>query len=463
MLRQCPQFKRLLLWLTFCAIIVGLITLLILYRTPKLLEHKIRQTHVMDESKVALDVDSHQPTTRINSASFSKNPKSSQHHSQIKESEQNESKSKTIKSDITNSVNPVESQRPIATAVSIGSQRENLNPAEDDIHTKTHKVDETKESLNDTHASKTQKNLTSTQNDSKIYTKLNEGNEPPSSSKSIKNIDLNIKRIDTRVALKDFEFNCPRVVLYSIFRDKFPICVYTMGKDKYVSGAFLTGGYWEKQYVTAVMKELMNHPKWGFLDIGANIGTYTIPALKLGSKVIAIEAMQGNVDRISKAVQLNNLHENLTLLQNAVYDVHTELTFKPDKGNVGGTHVVGITKRNEHINETVKTIFLDETLQFIDFKEAIMKIDIEGSETNAFRKAKELLDKVKIVKIYMEFNIIRKSMDVVDFLEVMLHRGYSIYNARYPTEPLPFQKVQDYLLWSSNIIDIICKHKGFTD
>ncbi|CAH1799512.1 unnamed protein product [Owenia fusiformis] len=290
--------------------------------------------------------------------------------------------------------------------------------------------------------------------------KINTDNDPNnkdaihSNSRKTK-IESPVTRVDTTAKVDDLQFECHAVKLKGIFDSPFPLCTYTAEEDKWVSGEFLKNSYWERSIVKAIMNQLSDNPDWGFVDVGANIGTYTIPALKLGAKVIAIEAMQGNVDRISRSVQLNDLHENLTLLHNAVYDVHTEFTFRLDSANVGGTSVVKLKTKEgrgqtKHANETVFSVFLDEIHPFVDFKEAIMKIDIEGSELHAFEKAGDLLDKVRFNEIYMEWMLIKTSNGSGEFVESMLQRGYSVYDVNKPYKKLTLTELQNYtkdIIW----------------
>ncbi|CAH1794630.1 unnamed protein product, partial [Owenia fusiformis] len=132
-------------------------------------------------------------------------------------------------------------------------------------------------------------------------------------------INQNMNKIDTKIPIDDADFICKNVELKDIFKEPFPLCLHSAQRDKYVSGAFLENGYWERSSVNKILKTLEQHPSWGFVDVGANIGTYTIPILKLGRKVVAIEALKRNIIRITRSAQLSDLHDNLTLLHNAVY------------------------------------------------------------------------------------------------------------------------------------------------
>ena len=69
--------------------------------------------------------------------------------------------------------------------------------------------------------------------------------------------------------------------------------------------------------------------------------------------------------------------------------------------NQGGTIVVPITRKSE--NDTLMTIVLIDLLEAITFKEALMKIDIEGYEHRALVEGTRFLAKILIPYIIMEW------------------------------------------------------------
>ncbi|CAH1800860.1 unnamed protein product [Owenia fusiformis] len=291
------------------------------------------------------------------------------------------------------------------------------------------------------------KRLSVNRNNEEIHNPTGENNGQ-NRNKHVSKIDnehAHANLVDTvnSVVKIDTTFQCQNVSLNTFFKRPFPICTYRNKEDRVVSGYFSgkhgPAAYWEKRIVTRVMSELKKHPTWGFFDVGAHIGVYTIPALKLGTQVVAIEALTRNIDRLTRSVQLNNIHENLTLLHNAVYDVHTQFTFKPESRNVAGTSVVKLnTPDGAHqlklVNEKVTSITFDDTLQFVNFKEAIMKIDIEGSEAFAFKKADKLLNTITFKEIYMEWgHTVKVDEEAGQLVQRKFKRGYSVYEPRKPT------------------------------
>lgn len=65
----------------------------------------------------------------------------------------------------------------------------------------------------------------------------------------------------------------------------FPICTFSAMEDRWVSATFLGNEYWEKTSVRKIVDTLYQldrtHPIF-FIDIGANIGTYSLAAAHAG-------------------------------------------------------------------------------------------------------------------------------------------------------------------------------------
>ncbi|CAF1254687.1 unnamed protein product [Adineta steineri] len=145
------------------------------------------------------------------------------------------------------------------------------------------------------------------------------------------------------------------------------------------------------------------------IDIGANIGTYTMFAAALGRFVIAIECFEPNYVRVAKAIQIENLYNKVILIGNAVYSkAGQHLTLTSDPGNIGSQGVKGVASKNQSLQDpyVVTTIRLDDILPIIKqtgFRSFVMKLDIEGSEYYVFESGKQIFDSVDIPIIVLEW------------------------------------------------------------
>jgi len=121
---------------------------------------------------------------------------------------------------------------------------------------------------------------------------------------------------------------------------EYPVCVYTSAEDIYISKAFSDGGYWEEQYVRWIMKVMEADPRFVFVDLGANIGAYTLAVAHLKRHVIAVEPNLRTVQLLAQSVYLGGVSGYVTLLNNAVSDGHTTLRMGQHLTNRGGAYLL---------------------------------------------------------------------------------------------------------------------------
>ena len=147
------------------------------------------------------------------------------------------------------------------------------------------------------------------------------------------------------------------------------------------------------------------HPGDIFIDLGGNIGQFTLVAARLvGDKghVYSFEPWPENFRALIKNIQLNQFG-NVTAEKMAVADQDGSVSLHLDhaeknKGMV--THYA----MNYHSTEFVPTISLDKYFSNKDLSSLkMMKIDIEGGEFLALKGMKAILEKYKPL-LLMEIN-----------------------------------------------------------
>jgi FkbM family methyltransferase len=185
------------------------------------------------------------------------------------------------------------------------------------------------------------------------------------------------------------------------------------------------------------------------IDIGANIGTYTMYSSSIGRKTISIECYQPNIDRIVRAIQIENTSKYVTLIENAIYNQSGEyLELSKDNSNVGGQALITnqtmeylslnsnpfrgyLTKKQNFylifFCLVVTTRFDDLYPIFIKNKIsiAIMKIDIQLSEIFLCQSGYKIFDSINIVLVQMEWSDIKLKKDYADFIiDFFTERNY---------------------------------------
>ena len=180
-----------------------------------------------------------------------------------------------------------------------------------------------------------------------------------------------------------------------------PICVHDIQKDVYISKDIVNTGMWHPQAMHLIRNILLSNKGMGFIDIGSNIGFFSLIASRMGHKVVAVEPFIDNIILFQRSVKLNNLENRIVLVQNAISNERKSASLRKTEDNQGRTFVVPITRYSE--NDRLTTIVLDDLLEAITFKEALMKMDIEGYEHRAIVEGTRFLAKIRIPYIIMEW------------------------------------------------------------
>jgi len=223
-------------------------------------------------------------------------------------------------------------------------------------------------------------------------------------------------------------------------------------RDKEANG--LHQGFCEPEE-TKFIKNIVQ-PDWVCIDIGANIGYFTILLARKCKFVYAFEPESHNFELLAKNVEsLNNLGEKTELLMQAVSDSFgTKTLYLCDIDN--GMHRLYKSKWCNGGNVNVLTGDLDSfTLPRIN----LIKMDIEGAEYGALKGMVELLkeDKPLIIMEFHPLSIIEYGVDprkVYDFIKKL---GYTIRLIPNITQPLTYEEL--YVLTSdpSGGRNILCQ------
>ncbi|KAK3576467.1 hypothetical protein CHS0354_028515 [Potamilus streckersoni] len=194
----------------------------------------------------------------------------------------------------------------------------------------------------------------------------------------------------------------------------FTICVFSVQKDIYVSGSLLQTGIWDLKQTQLIQRALNEFPEATFIDVGANIGYFSLLARAMGRTVIAIEPTDANFLRLQEGVVRNKFSDNILMLKYAISDERTTVVMGEDEHNQGGIAVAREISGPANISMSVEAITLDDLVNLILTKEIIIKMDIEGYECKALYSSMELLEKFKVRYIFMEWLIMPQNQDKKD-------------------------------------------------
>lgn len=152
-------------------------------------------------------------------------------------------------------------------------------------------------------------------------------------------------------------------------------------------------------YIASLFCDLHENPC--VIDIGANIGTFTVPiAQKLLGKghVLSFEPQQTTFYQLCGNLVLNRL-DNVTAHETALSDTDNLVKFShidyENNRNNGGLSIDGTYNKLQNIivdqsrNSTIRPITLDSVA--VDKSVAVIKIDVEGFERKVILGGREFL------------------------------------------------------------------------
>ncbi|MFJ5260928.1 FkbM family methyltransferase [Streptomyces sp. NPDC088387] len=179
-----------------------------------------------------------------------------------------------------------------------------------------------------------------------------------------------------------------------------------------------------------------------FVDVGANIGVFSVLASRLvGEKgrVVAVEASPDFHQRLLRQAALNGCH-NIRALNAAVSDTRGPLTFTlASSRNMGANSIVPYDGPAEAVFE-VEAVPLPELLDDTEIASArVIKIDVEGAEGAVVRGLAPLLGELRPdAEITVEVTpdrMARLGDSVGELLDTMTAAGFHTY--RLPNDYAP--------------------------
>lgn len=142
-----------------------------------------------------------------------------------------------------------------------------------------------------------------------------------------------------------------------------------------------------------------------FMDVGANVGVYSVLAAGVArARVIAFEPVPGTFGHLSDNIRLNELSDRVQLRQEGVGQERGVLKFTSMGGPANHVATADEQAASSSQSSTVEVpvICLDDLADSV--KPTLMKIDVEGFETQVLAGGKRLLSSASLMAILIELN-----------------------------------------------------------
>jgi FkbM family methyltransferase len=209
--------------------------------------------------------------------------------------------------------------------------------------------------------------------------------------------------------------------------------IYTHSQKDYISKTLQTNSTWEPN-VTYYLQSLAT--KGIMIDVGANIGYFSLLGSALYSHVYSFEPIKENILLFQESVKKNNI-KNITIIpQVCGANDGDKLRLTSFPANMGGTRNIEITKKQDvsHLESkdqgefdviTLDTFIKQNGITTID----LIKIDVEGYEPNVLNGFIHGI-KTHIVKNII-FELSPCSLEVsvcTQMLDLLKHNTYFLYD-----------------------------------
>ena len=225
----------------------------------------------------------------------------------------------------------------------------------------------------------------------------------------------------------------------------FDMLIYPNGSQDYVSGSIRQNGAWEKE-PSNLLLAAMRHAcdKLGvsresavFLDIGANIGWYSLLFAASGFGVMSFEPMSANGQLLRRSICMNaDFQDRLTYHTDLLSDrAHSNCTIYTNTNNVGDGTVTCEQDFSPDESVEVHAVGLDMTtldsiLDKVKSPIMVLKMDVEGHESLVLKGGISSIFEAEVPYLMFEFApfwLKEKGEDPDGFLSMLVDKGYVIH------------------------------------
>tara|TARA_Y100001970_G_scaffold294299_1_gene450052 strand:+ start:7425 stop:8258 length:834 start_codon:yes stop_codon:yes gene_type:complete len=204
------------------------------------------------------------------------------------------------------------------------------------------------------------------------------------------------------------------------------IRLYANSLDRFLAIIFwklsLLEGF-ESKYLLKIIR-----PGWTILDIGANIGFYTIQFAKAVNKngiVFAVEPANNNIDMLKKNIEINEV-KNVRIINKAISSKTDSGELFLSEGHSGDHRIYETNEKRESV--IVNTITVDAIVNN-EKRVDLIKMDIQGAEHLAIQGMNETIDRFPNIIIVTEFSpsmLNSSGGNPIKFVQYFVDKGFKI-------------------------------------
>ena len=208
----------------------------------------------------------------------------------------------------------------------------------------------------------------------------------------------------------------------------------------------------------------LNLKNWTMIDIGANVGTYSIASVSAGAdKIYAIEPGK-YFKNLKYNIKLNNLEKKITAYDFGISDFEGQMKWYEELNNLGNAHLLrdkrdlNFLKTKTVLSNNFKTVKVQTLKSFITEnninKIDLIKIDVEGMEWDILKGNEDIIEKYEPIFLIETHRIMSDILDydcitpIFNFFYKLNYKSYSFENKKfinfvYPNFPMDTFFIKD--------------------
>ena len=193
-----------------------------------------------------------------------------------------------------------------------------------------------------------------------------------------------------------------------------------LGNSSIARGKFF---FMQEQDVTSWIDSF--HPKSNFLDIGANIGVFSLYAAKRGHNIISIEPESLNFAALNININDNNFNNNIRAYPFSIDSEKKIGMLELSELNWGksGHNFNNKTIDKKKFLQGSYGFSIDTLAEEINFVPDYVKVDVDGNELKVLNGMKKLLKNKSVTSILVEIDIRREENN--EIFSLLTNYGYA--------------------------------------
>jgi FkbM family methyltransferase len=203
------------------------------------------------------------------------------------------------------------------------------------------------------------------------------------------------------------------------------------------------------------------------LDIGANIGYYTLIFARLAGekgRVFAFEPDPTNFSLLERNIEING-YKNVLLVNKAVSDKTGRVRLFLCEDNKGDHRTYDSGDGRKFVE--IDGIRLDDYFENRNMKIDFIKMDIQGAEYGALRGMSGLIamgENVRLISEFWPLGLRRSGVEPVEYLKLLAEYGFKVSEISDSENKIiridnPVSLLREYTIEKGNATNLLCEKK----